>query len=438
MSEKKTLFWKAVDKCAIMIFRIEICADNRWTRDQIYSRYNAINSPRFLRAVSARIRDLQCQQFLNAVDSIADIGSKLPDGRRDRTRFVTLRKGLHQYSLVWLIGELRDSRLDQFGAREMSEFADKHNNADKEQSLRTALSDFQKSTKRNAEERKGQVVVYTPPKVTSSRRDDADLKRFKARLGEPMPLRRANDRHHLDEMISAAFEAAPWMSEPLEWIWRHNILLLDDAQPRLEIPPMLLVGDPGVGKTHFARLLCDALGLHYARIDMSARSAAFDLTGMEHGWSTSTPGIPVRTLATSPIANPVIILDEVEKAGRSSNGGSPEQALLPLLQREMSKEFLCPSLQAVVDLSWCGWIGTANDIDLLSGPIRDRMRIFHVKAPAGRDLHVLVRRTLEPVDAAPEVIGEVCRQIEAGRMSLRGLGRLANEFRALQTQPMMH
>lgn len=436
MPEKKTLFWRCVDECAIMIFKIDIYADNRWTRDQIYSRYNAINSPRFLRAVSARIRDLQCRQFLNSVDSIAGIGSKLPDGSRDRPRFATLRKRLHQYSLVCLIGKLRDCRLDEFGARELSEFADKQNQ--KEQSLKTALSEFKTATKRSEEERKGKVVVYTPPDVTSARREDAELKRFKARLGEPMPLRRANDRHHLDEMISAAFEAAPWLSEPLEWMWRHNILLLDDAQPRLEIPPMLLVGAPGVGKTHFARLLCDTLGLHYARIDMSARSAAFDLTGMEHGWSTSTPGIPVRTLATSPIANPVIILDEVEKAGSSSNGGSPEQALLPLLQREMAKEFLCPSLQAVVDLSWCGWIGTANNIDLLSGPIRDRMRIFHVEAPAGRDLRVLVRRTLEPVDAAPQVIDEVCKQIEAGRMSLRGLGRLANEFRALQTQPMMH
>ncbi len=409
------------------------------TREQqVRNKYKLWSSPRLTRSVAQELRDIECKSYLDCIDSLARLECKLPNGGRNLCKFVSYRKELFRYPLAKVICELRDRRLEEFAEGRQCEINAGRGARKQELSLQDALSDLQRSTRRTAKERESEVVVFSAVEHSTAKREDSSLKRFRAQLCEPMPLRRANDRHHLDELIAETYAAAPWMREPIEWLWRYNILLLNDPKPRIEIPPMLLVGAPGTGKTHFATLLCNILGLTCARIDMSARSASFDITGTEFAWSSSTPGVPVRTLASSPHANPVILIDEVEKAGKGGNGGSPVHALLPLLQQEMAREFLCPSLQATVDLSWCGWIATANNTDLIPDPVIDRVKVFRIEAPKGQDLFELVRRTLEPVGAEPEVINEVRRQIEAGRMSLRSLDRIGCEFRSLQSQQTLH
>ncbi|TDE34681.1 AAA family ATPase [Antarcticimicrobium sediminis] len=405
---------------------------------QVRAKYKPWSSPRLARSVARELRDIECKSYLDSIDSLAWLQCKAPNGSRNLYKFIRYRKELFRHSLSWILSELRDRRLGEFAGRSRREIDVDQEVQNQELILQDALWDLQRSTKRSAEERENEVVIFTAAERSSAKREDSSLKHFRAQLSEPMPLRRAYDRHHLDEMIAESYAAAPWMREPIEWLWRHNILLIDDPHPRIEIPPILLVGDPGTGKTHFATLFCNILGLTCARIDMSARSASFDITGTEFAWSSSTPGVPVRALASSPHANPVIVIDEIDKAGKGTNGGSPVHALLPLLQRDMARAFLCPSLQATVDLSWCGWIATANDADLVPAPILDRVKVFRIEAPRGKNLSELVWRTLEPVGAEPEVIDEVCRQIESDRMSLRGLGRLAHEFRSLQSQPTLH
>ncbi|MCW2303558.1 hypothetical protein M2324_001955 [Rhodovulum sulfidophilum] len=124
-----------------------------------------------------------------------------------------------------------------------------------------------------------------------------------------------------------------------------------------------------------------------------ARSSAFDISGTEYVWRSSAPGIPVRTLGSSDHANPLIVLDEIDKAGATVGGNSVE-ALLPLLQSDMARDFVCPFLQGSIDLSWISWIATANDLSRVPDPIKDRMKIFRVEAPRGAGLRQVVAARL--------------------------------------------
>lgn len=227
MARKRTPFAAAVRKCCVALYRAEVGVDAGKSRQQIYVEHGD-RSPRFLCAVAAELHDIRCRQALNALDSLARIEAKRPDGERDLRKF---RRSLARASFDWLIAELRRRR------RAQANYADIF----KHQSLAGALTPADAASARPGE---GEVIVYTPPSTSFARRDDVAHKALSRALSGPMPLARANGRHHLDELFSRAYTEAPWMAAPLEWLWRHNIALLDDRLPRLDIPPMLLVGPP--------------------------------------------------------------------------------------------------------------------------------------------------------------------------------------------------
>lgn len=82
--------------------------------------------------------------------------------------------------------------------------------------------------------------------------------------------------------------------------------------------------------------------------------------------------------------SPMILIDEIDKfSGKAGSGGDPRAALLPLLQRSTAASFVCPYLQAPIDLSRVSWILCANTLDGLSRPLLDRLVVFEVAAPRG-------------------------------------------------------
>jgi ATP-dependent Lon protease len=203
----------------------------------------------------------------------------------------------------------------------------------------------------------------------------------------------------------------------------------------LSIPPLILVGGPGNGKSWYAHLLGEITDVPVREIDVGGGSAGFRIAGLEKGWASAAAGIPVETVLAHRMANPVFVVNEVDKAGEkvgSTSGGvtSLTTSLLQLLESETAARFECSAYRVRFDLSQAGWILTANDLVSVPEPLRDRCHVFRMPEVtpqiAGQMFDTLLRECDAEVDedtcnlAREAVIDAAGR----GHVSLRQIRRI--------------
>jgi hypothetical protein len=183
-------------------------------------------------------------------------------------------------------------------------------------------------------------------------------------------------------LVAELHSESGWMHEVSTWVMQQMLAHIERGGRGLALPPVILIGPPGSGKSHYARRLADLAGVPSRIIDVGGGSAGFRIVGTERGWATAQPGIPVETILASRTANCVMIVDELDKAGTIySAGGRPSSlttSLLPLLEPGSSRRFECPYHRLPFDLSRVNWIMTSNDANLIPAPLRDRARVFHL------------------------------------------------------------
>jgi len=148
--------------------------------------------------------------------------------------------------------------------------------------------------------------------------------------------------------------------------------------------PLLLVGPAGVGKTYFLNTLAERLGLLTERISCSDASAGFVLSGLTAGFATGQPGLIYKTVVGKRMANPIIILDEIDKSGKeyASSHASFENVFYNLLEPITARSYKDECMLIEFDASHICWLATANDLDAISAPIRDRFDIVEVPYPS--------------------------------------------------------
>ena len=153
--------------------------------------------------------------------------------------------------------------------------------------------------------------------------------------------------------------------------------------------PLLLVGDPGGGKSRFGRRLGEVLGLPIWRSDASRADGAV-FGGTDRRWYTAEPCHPFLAVAQGKVANPAVLLDEIEKAAIRNDYGRLWDCLLSFLEPETNCRYPDPALQTNLDLSQVSYIATANSIDPLPAPIRDRFRTIRFPKPGREHLDALL------------------------------------------------
>ncbi len=116
------------------------------------------------------------------------------------------------------------------------------------------------------------------------------------------------------------------------------------------------------------------------------------LRGSPRGWNSTRPGLFVQTLEQKRIANPLFILDELEKVGDSRHNGNPFDVLLQVLEPQNARMFYDECLQVNVDLSHLILLATANSIEGIPEPVRDRFVVLNVNDPTPADLEVMARQ----------------------------------------------
>lgn len=181
------------------------------------------------------------------------------------------------------------------------------------------------------------------------------------------------------DALDSLYDSCPNFDAVIDDLKRSLALAVCGNEP-VQFTPLLLLGEPGIGKTHFARELARVLGTGYEFVSMSSLTAGWILSGASSQWTNAKPGKVASTLVGGDYANPLMVLDEVDKAGGDARY-DPMGALYGLLERDTARAFKDEFIEVEMDASHILWVSTANDESHLPEPILNRMNVHEVPRP---------------------------------------------------------
>jgi ATP-dependent Lon protease len=184
----------------------------------------------------------------------------------------------------------------------------------------------------------------------------------------------------------------------LDDLKRYLALAVAGNEP-MNFTPILLLGEPGIGKTHFARQLANVLGTGFEFVSMSSLTAGWILSGASSQWSHAKPGKVAQALVCGDYANPLVVLDEVDKAGGDARY-DPMGALYGLLEQDTARQFKDEFVEVDIDASHIMWVSTANDERSIPEPILSRMNVYTVPRPDHDQACIIARTLYEELVAA--------------------------------------
>ena len=259
----------------------------------------------------------------------------------------------------------------------------------------------------------------------------AELRERVDALGElPEEVRKAADRElqRLEKLPSAAAEygvirtyvewiiTVPWSTYTednldlenarsvldtdhfdLEKVKDRIIEYLAVAKLRNEVSGQILcfVGPPGVGKTSLGHSIADALGRKFVRLSVGGVRDESEIRGHRRTYIGSMPGSIIRSLRDAESANPLVLIDEIDKMGNDWRG-DPASAMLEVLDPEQNRTFRDHYLDLAFDLSKVLFICTANTLDTIPGPLLDRMDVIELSGYTEQEKLGIAKRYLLP------------------------------------------
>ena len=187
-------------------------------------------------------------------------------------------------------------------------------------------------------------------------------------------------------------------------------LAVGKLKKKLTGPILCFVGPPGVGKTSLGQSIAKAMGRKFVRLSVGGVRDEAEIRGHRRTYIGAMPGTIVRALRDAGTNNPVMMIDEIDKVGGDYRG-DPQSALLEVLDPEQNNSFRDHYLDLPIDLSQVLFVCTANQLDTISGPLRDRMEIIQLAGYTEFEKMQIAKRYLIPKQRKANGLKEMQVQI---------------------------
>ncbi|HEY1314466.1 MAG TPA: endopeptidase La, partial [Steroidobacteraceae bacterium] len=197
-----------------------------------------------------------------------------------------------------------------------------------------------------------------------------------------------------------------------------EFLAVRKLNPEGRSPILCFVGPPGVGKTSLGQSIAKAIGLKFGRVSLGGVHDEAEIRGHRRTYIGSLPGNIAQAVRKAGRRNPVLMLDEVDKLS-ASHQGDPFSALLEVLDPEQNNSFRDNYLAVPFDLSKVLFIGTANVLDAIPAPLRDRMEVIELTGYSEEEKLQIATRYLLPRQL--QANGLTSQQVEISEEALRRL-----------------
>jgi hypothetical protein len=239
---------------------------------------------------------------------------------------------------------------------------------------------------RGKDEDRGRVQVIGEVTPSTDRGIREQLALYTRLAEHGATLARIGNLREVSRLLDLEF---PWFSRVTSWIVAQ-LAARQHGDHVVRWAPALLVGPPGVGKTSYCQRLAVLLGAPYRLLSVAGSHDNRALAGTARGWGSAGPSLIISTIRETGVANPVFLIDEIDKSGGSDHNGRIVDTLLTLLEPASASNFYDEFLWTSCNLSHVNYIFTANNYRGLPETLLSRFKILEVGAPAKADYPAIV------------------------------------------------